>query len=174
MPPKAKSTIARTWAASDGSPQGSLVNHRSKPRPARPSAAFERGEDVEEGQQAGEEHRERQEGVQQLPALMDAGVGILMVDAHGDGEGQKEEEQHPRHGVAEQPPTRLGGDHGVPRDVGRKQPEIHDGMPREPEERARQERVGAREPVERPGDEQKQHLSSDAQGGDGPHGKGDQ
>ena len=34
-PPKTKRSMARTWAVTDGSPQGSLPNQATQPRPPR-------------------------------------------------------------------------------------------------------------------------------------------
>ena len=162
-PPKAKSTMASTCAATDGSPQGSRRNQASQPRAAaRPAADLERRDDVEEREQARKEHREGQEGVQELPPLVDAGVRVLVVDADRRGEEQEQDERGARHRIAEELAARLPRHQRVPGHVRGQEPEVDDRVAGEPEERPGEQRVGPADEPERPRDEEHEHLGGEA------------
>src|SRR3972149_8233206 len=108
-PPKVKSSMARTCAASEGSPQGSFPNQATHPFAPRPGPVLQGGDHVEEGEEAREEDDEGEEGVQQLPALVDARVRELVVEPERRGEDEEQDERHPGQRVAEEagpPPPR--------------------------------------------------------------------
>ena len=118
IPPKANMSMASTCATSEGSFQGSLVNHHTNPRPPRARAPFSReATTLKKVSRLGEKHRKGQKGMEQLRAPVNARVGVLMMDTDRDGEYQKEDERGARHGVAEESASRLFRDHRVPGNV---------------------------------------------------------
>ena len=57
-----------------GHPRAAGRTRRASPFPRAPGRRLQRGDHVEEREQAREEHREGEERVEELPALVDAGV----------------------------------------------------------------------------------------------------
>src|SRR5262249_57347820 len=113
---------------------GQLLEPHDQPASStRSGAAFQGGHDVEKRQQAREKHRKGQEGVCQLPALPNARVSKLVVQADWRGQEQEEQERGTSHGIAKQTAPRLLWYQSVPGDVRRQEPEINDWVAREPE-----------------------------------------
>ncbi len=151
-PPKAKSTMASTCAASEGSPHGSSEEPREPPRSApSPAADLERRDDVEEREQARKEHGEREQGVEELPPLVNAGVRVLVMDADRRGEEQEQDERSARHRIAQELAARLPRHQRVPGHVRGQEPEVHDRVTGEPEQCPGEQRVGPAHETERPG-----------------------
>jgi hypothetical protein len=175
IPPKAKSTIAEHLRGDRGiGPRELREPAEPSPAAARSSGRLERGGDVEEREQARKEDREGQEGVQELPGLVDARIRVLVMDADRRGQDQEQDERGPRHRIAEELAAGLARHQRVPRDVRGQEPEVDDRVAGEPEERPRQERVGSADEPERPRDEEQEHLGGQAHRRERPHREGDE
>ena len=72
----------------------------------------------------------------ELPPLVDPGLRDLVVETERRGQDQEQDERGARHRVAEELPAGLPWHEHVPRDVGRQQPEVNNGVTGEPEERS--------------------------------------
>ena len=112
--------------------------------------------------------------MRELPALLNAWVRKLVVQAHRRGQEQEEHERRPCHRIAQQTSPCLPWHQGVPRDICREQPEIDKRVTGEPEQGPCQEGVGPMLPSQRPRNEHAQHLSGESEGRNTPHHKGDQ
>ena len=85
---------------------------------ARAARVFDRRDHRERGDQAGKHDRVGREGVYQLPAAFNAGIGELMVQANGRREQDELHEHHARERIAEQLAACEGRHQRVPRHVG--------------------------------------------------------
>ena len=101
-------------------------------------------------------------------------VAVLRIHQqmmHSDRQAvdQKEDEGQAPHGVAVEPSAGRARHHGVKRDVGRDQPEIHDRMQRPGEQRARKPDIDGLDKSERRRDDLERQFDRDADGGPQPH-----
>ena len=115
-------------------------------------AHFEGGDHGEGGHHGGEEHTEGQHGVDELPNRGNAGIHILVVEAKRSGEYEEDPEGETGERVAEHLAVGcLFGKHGIPGDVRRQEPEIHQGVTGEPEVSTGKLRIYSFNKTKRPG-----------------------
>ena len=104
---------------------------------------FQRGDHREGRHHGWETNRIGQDRVDEFPGRRDARVGELVVEPQRHRQHQEQPECNAGQRIAEQLAARLLGQHAVPGNINRQQPEIHQRVSGEPEIGACQLRVNA-------------------------------
>ena len=127
-----------SWPAPGGHrrarPTAACRTSRANPAPrARPRLSRE-ATTLKNVSRLGKKTAKVSQRVQQLPALVNAGVRVLVMDADRRREDEEQDERGPGHRVAEELASGLARHQHVPRNVRGEQPEVDARMPGEPEE----------------------------------------